>query len=321
MSLPVLLLTYRRITTTLEVLNRIIISKPSRLYVVSNAPNPHEPTDIDAVRKVRLALEAIPSSIPKRILLRDKHLPVARSIPYSIDWFFEHETAGIILEDDCLPNSSFFQYCNELIPYYQNNPRVMAICGTNFSTNNRSTDNSYFFSRIPLIWGWATWKTAWKHYDHNMTLFNTYSKNKEIRSIFPDFYSQYYWTNKLKENLVSNKPSWDYKWCYSIWKNNGMCCIPGKNLVTNTGFGVGAEFCADPTSAMSNLSTYNMQFPLSHPADITPNRALDYEQNRTAFQVRKYYFKHLWHKVNTLLHVVLALTITRAKRLLRPQSY
>ena len=97
-------------------------------------------------------------------LFHDKNLGCKNAVSDAISWFFSFVDKGIILEDDCLPDLSFFEYCKELLYRYELDDRIGIISGNNF-INTSKMEFSYYFTNFPHIWGWATWKRTWDMYD------------------------------------------------------------------------------------------------------------------------------------------------------------
>ena len=100
-------------------------------------------------------------------MFRDENVGCKLGVSSAITWLFKNEDKGIILEDDCVPSASFFYFCEELLVRYQNDERIGAIAGSSFIKPGFS-EKSYFFSRYPFAWGWATWARAWRHFDIEM---------------------------------------------------------------------------------------------------------------------------------------------------------
>ena len=192
---PILFLTYKRFETTEKVFESIKKAKPKKLYFVSNAPKNNDKIEIEKVLKVRSLIKLINWECEVITLFRDAHLEVKESIPFSIDWFFQHEEKGIILEDDCVPSQTFYHFCQELLEYYENDESVYSIGGCCFLDDKNLLDNEYRFSKHTYIWGWATWKRAWLKYDLKMKSWPEFKKSKEFKSKFKNFIVRYYWTN------------------------------------------------------------------------------------------------------------------------------
>jgi GR25 family glycosyltransferase involved in LPS biosynthesis len=89
----------------------------------------------------------------------DINLGCKLSVSSAINWFFENEEMGIILEDDCLPSLNFFHFCDSLLLKFKDDSNIFAITGCNFQ-QIKENKNSYFFTNYTHIWGWATWRRA-----------------------------------------------------------------------------------------------------------------------------------------------------------------
>jgi hypothetical protein len=177
----------------------------------------------------------------------------------AISWFFSQEEAGIILEDDCLPDPSFFTFCEELLDYYQKDKRVMHISGDQFIEDYVS-EASYYFAKIPHGWGWATWADRWATYD-----FEIKKLNRAVLKNFSDHKSvQNYWGNIMNEVKATEIDAWDYQWAFTIVSRKGLCINPSKNLVSNIGFGENSTHTGDIEDPFAGLPTYNIG-KLIHP--------------------------------------------------------
>ena len=199
----------------------------------------------------------------------------------AIDWLFSIYDKGIILEDDCIASSSFFDFCQEMLNRYERNQDIMHISGVNF-LNSHQTDSThdYYFSKHQHCWGWATWKRAWERFDYKMTDypeflrqngFSYLSKKKQIRS---------YWKAMMDEVYYPESTDiWDYQWSYAIWKNKALCITPAINLISNIGFGPDATHTQWEPDVMNNMPRFELKFPLRHPSRIKVNRIADLKFN------------------------------------------
>ena len=207
-----------------------------------------------------------------------------------ISWVFEHEERAIILEHDCLPHLSFFQYCEELLERYKDDERVMHIGGNNFfkaiGIGYKSPD-SYFFATIPHIWGWATWRRAWKFYDVNITQWPEARKRKILYDIFPDDAVAFRWENRFQEYYEERIQSWDGQWTFAVLSQGGLSINPNVNLVSNIGFGPEALSCKDPNDPFANISTEAMIFPLIHPPFLVVSKTAEVYTHRNVFHINQ----------------------------------
>lgn len=274
---PVLFLVFNRPATTKKVWNRIRMHRPTRIYIAADGPRPNNVDDIEKCKKVREIINNIDWKCDVNRLNREKNLGCKKAVSSAIDWFFENEKEGIILEDDTLPNLSFFQFAADMLDKYKDDKKIMHITGGNFLGNEVKIDTSYYFSKYIHIWGWATWRRAWKNYCMNM---NSWRDHKDM--MFMDTYKtgyleKMYW-RILFNAVVNNKiDTWDYQWLYSVWIKGGLGIIPSKNMIENIGFGKDATHT---TSASSKGSlTFLMKKPYKHPKKIINDEAEKYTKD------------------------------------------
>ena len=258
----VLLITYKRLDTVKQVFQAIREAKPPRLYISSNIGKDHEETK--RVMDVRKFLEEhIDWKCEVKKLYREKHLSAKYSISGAIDWFFANEEMGIILEDDCLPDQSFFWFCEELLERYKTNMKIGHISGDNFQKGIKRGDADYFFSIYNHVWGWASWADRWKTYD--VELSNT-NGIKFIESTIQDKKTRKYWIsifNRMKNNEID---TWDYQWTFAMWNNDQLAILPNINLIKNIGFGEDATHTTGE-SQFSNLKAHEITLQ-NHPINF-----------------------------------------------------
>jgi hypothetical protein len=287
-STPILMLVFNRPDTAVQVFNRIREIKPAKLYIAADGPR--TPSEHERCSAVREIVQKIDWECTPKFLLRDVNLGCYNAVTSAIDWLFEHEDSGIILEDDCLPDLSFFPYCRDLLEQYKDNDRVMMISGTNF--NIVSGENSYYFSKYGLIWGWATWKKSWDLFERKML-----SDETDI-----DFYT----AKEKKFWLKFSDVVWDVQWAvYSMRKHDGLAVMPNVNLVENIGFGQDATHYTDANSKVANMKTDAMKFPLNHPSEVFCDKKTDMRF------FNNYYYHCLWHRIFRALIRILRAFISK----------
>ena len=233
---PILFLIFNRPDTTKQVFESIRKARPNKLYLAADGPRASKLGEVDLCMQTRNIVSQIDWDCEIKTLFRDENLGCKIAVSSAIDWFFENEEQGIILEDDCLPHESFYGFCETLLNYYKNDGRVFHISGNNFQDGIIRGDGSFYFSKYNHIWGWATWKRAWKMYDVNLKFENEKEIEVFINRNFEAKKEQLFWTKLYKNFIKSAIDTWDYQWTYAIWKNNGLSIIPNKNLVSNIGF-------------------------------------------------------------------------------------
>lgn len=234
---PVLFLIFNRPDVTKIVFEAIRKAQPAKLYVAADGARPDKEGETEKCEAARAIIDSVDWDCEVKKLFREKNLGCKIAVSSAIDWFFQQEEEGIILEDDCLPDQSFFGYCAELLPHYRNHEQVMHIGGANFQDGIRRGAASYYFSRYNFIWGWATWRRAWKHYNVTMNDFPKFLEDHRIARIFQDKKMQTYWLKNMEIVYSGQRDTWDAQWSLAIWQQDGCCISPNINLVSNIGFG------------------------------------------------------------------------------------
>jgi len=270
---PILFLIFKRPDTTQRVFNEIRKAKPKKLFVAADgAKNDEEWIKCNDARKI---ISQVDWNCEVKTLLRDKNLggPIANS--EAITWFFNNVEEGIILEDDCLPNQSFFWFCEELLEKYKKNKKIMCITGDNFQKGKKRGEASYYFSVFNHCWGWATWKRAWKYFDIDIKTYPEFKKQEIIKNTFNNKIAQTYWVNIFDKQYYKKKKHWDYAWTFACLYKKGLTCTPNVNLVSNIGFRDDAAHTIDSGSKLANLKIKNLLFPLTHPEKILVDKSAD----------------------------------------------
>ncbi len=278
---PVLFLIFKRLQTTQRVLAAIRQAQPPRLYIAADgarATVPGEAAKVQAVREY--VLSQIDWDCELKTLWRSENLGCQRAVSSAIDWFFEHEPEGIVLEDDCLPDASFFPYAQAMLARYRDDQRVMAIGGTHSHGTAHQPEHSYFFSRNIEIWGWASWRRAWQHYDRDLSQWPNLRHTDWLLTIGAgDRNFQQHWHRIFDQIFAGKINTWDYQWVFSCWAQHGLTILPAQNLIRNIGFGAEATHTTDKTDPLSQrlsaLPLESLRFPLSHPTTVTKNYAAD----------------------------------------------
>jgi hypothetical protein len=288
---PILFLIFNRPDKTQTVFGRIREAKPARLFVAADGPRPDKPGETELCNQTREdVLSRIDWPCEVKTLFREENLGCKLAVSSAITWFFEQVEEGIILEDDCLPDLSFFQFCEELLEKYRDNEQVMMISGDNFQPDQRG-DASYYFSRFIHIWGWATWRRAWEKYDLEMKKWPAIRKQRMLYEILPSRTVRQ--AEKLFDTCFSKQTStWDFQWFYACLTYNGLSVMPKINLVTNIDSGGTHMKVYDPCI---HLPSEPMPFPLQHPPEIKPDKKSD------LYTQRYIYFRSSWRALELIL--------------------
>lgn len=295
---PVLYLVFNRPEATIKTFQSIRKARPSRLYVAADGPRPDQPGEDKLCESVRQAVNALDWPCELKTLFQDKNLGCKNAVSSAITWFFEQEAEGIILEDDVLPDPSFFRYCDELLDRFRDEDQIMMISGDCFPGKNIRMEESYFFSRYAHIWGWATWRRAWEKYDLNLSKWPQLKEENWLHRLGDkrkDF--QEYWTRIFDQVYRGKINTWDYQWLFACWVNGGLTVLPSRHLVKNIGFGEDGTHTKKDGGWVQRLKSHSMEFPLKHPREIKRNIKADRWEDLNLFETHRPWYKKILSKL------------------------
>ncbi len=281
---PVLLVAWKRPDTLKKVIATIRAAAPSRVYVACDGPRHDQAAEVESVRSVRRTIE-VEIDWPCRVkkLYSDVNHGCRQGVSKAITWFFENENEGIILEDDCVPHQDFYLFCSELLEYYRDDTRVWVVTGNNFQDAQKRGSGSYYFSRYPHCWGWATWRRAWSNYSADFDFWPEWKKSRQWRGLRLDRREMLYWESILDQVYARRLDSWACPWLASVWKGRGLTATPQNNLVTNIGFGSEATHTKMRSSNL-NMPVAGLGPSILHPASVSADNDADNYVFETVFK-------------------------------------
>jgi hypothetical protein len=261
LTTPVVFIIYNRPNETLRVFEEIRKVQPRQLFIIGDGAR--NASDALMVQKTREIINKIDWECSLNTDFSDINIGCADRIISGLNWVFNQVEKAIILEDDCLPNSSFFSFCEEMLLRYEKDVEVMHISGFNIMGNS-TIDSSYFFSKYILPpWGWATWRRAWKFQNDNLDTWQEI-KTWAYQNISQNYFKD--WTDMF-EHIRKNRTTWDVPWNIDIWKNKGLGIIPKHSLVKNIGISENATFTKNKETELAKIDFNNLEFPLVHPTN------------------------------------------------------
>jgi hypothetical protein len=269
MKTPVAFFVFNRPDLTRRVIERIAAARPERLLVVADAPRPGHGSDEALCEEVRRIVSTVDWPCEVETNFSDRNLGCGRRISSGLDWVFERHDRAIVLEDDCLPSTSFFPYCDELLERYRDDDRVGMISGCNLGFPFASRRADYCFSRYPYGWGWASWRRAWKDYDFAL---NAYDPGV-FDELFDDPMVAAHVRGRVERSRSGELDTWDYQWLYTLLAQSRLSIVPTVNLIANIGFGREDATHTNYVHPFANLQVEELRFPLRHPAGMVPSRA------------------------------------------------
>jgi hypothetical protein len=293
---PILFIVFNRPHETQQSFEQIKKIKPKKLFIAGDGPRtlPLDTIIFDDhpgrtgikndkinCEKVRTIVSQIDWECEVHTLFHEKNLGCGVAPYTAINWFFDHVDEGIILEDDCIASPDFFFFCQKMLELYRHDTRIFHVSGMSYVDHfaHHPTLESYTYTRIPAVWGWATWKRAWQKYDFNMKSFEKFKKNNSIKDLFDNIFVQEAFMRMLVSiftEIQTNPTVWDGQWAYTTLINNGLCVMPTKNLVSNIGFTKEATHTTTENNLLSNLPREKMSHEtIAHPTFILPNKDLE----------------------------------------------
>lgn len=263
---PVIFFVYKRLETTKRVFHSIREAKPRKLYLIADGPSSENlNSQCESVRK--FVEQNIDWECNLIKIFSENNLGLATRISTGLDEVFKKEETAIILEDDTLPDQSFYPFCEALLERYLNDHRVGHISGCNLHPEIWKLEESYCFSSIINVWGWATWKRAWQNFDLHMTSWRDERKTEFLKKWSIAKRQRKGIRRMFDLHCENSDPwAWSYQWIYSCWKNDLLGIMPKVNLVSNLGIGPDAT----NTSCNFSIPMYpkilgKIQMPIVHP--------------------------------------------------------
>jgi hypothetical protein len=274
---PVALLIFNRPETTARVFERVREARPPKLLVVADGPRPDQPDEAERTAAARRVVERVDWECELLTDYSEANLGCRRRVSSGLDWVFETVEEAIVLEDDCVPDPSFFPFCDELLERYRDEERVMHVSGDNFQFGRRVGEASYYFTRYPHVWGWASWRRAWRHHDVEIPKWAAAGRLRRrlLLREFADPSERRFWEwawDGVSAGLID---TWDFQWVFALRARKALAINPNVNLVSNIGFGAESTHTAEDERGVGALPTEETGFPLRHPDRIERDAAAD----------------------------------------------
>jgi hypothetical protein len=275
---PVLIICFNRPDHLRELLKALAIVKPANIYVSSDGPKQEREDDHAAVAECRFLIESIDWPCQIRRKFNEHNLGMKKAVISAISWYFSMETEGIILEDDCIPHPSFFEFCTEMLDHYRDNLKVMHIAGTNQQFGKKIGDGSYYFSSFPSIWGWASWRRVWDLYDEEMSAFPKIEAENVLWKLMPNEILVNHLHQVLRSTFEKKSLTWDHQLGITIVANSGLCIVPNVNLITNIGVPKVKVDGQWKECVVSRIPSKAISKPYQHPTKLIHDMEADINQ-------------------------------------------
>ena len=267
---PILFLIFNRPSETQIVFDAIKQVKPKKLYIAADGARNEKPNEYILVKNAREIINQIDWKCEVKTLFRETNLGCKLAVSGAISWFFDNEPEGIILEDDCLPSLIFFEYCDTLLDKYRLDTRIRHIGGSSMNIAPPNNNNTYYFSKLTNVWGWASWRRVWKDYDVNIKQFDSFIESSLFLNIFNNRRVTNYLINLFRLTNKGKINTWDYQYVFCNIINNGLSILPYYNMITNIGFNLNGTHTFDNSNEFANVPTKDFE-KIVHPIFIVPD--------------------------------------------------
>lgn len=272
---PIAFMIFNRPDTTERVFSEIAKARPAKLLVVADGPRENRAGEAEKCFAAKAIIDRVDWDCEVLTNYSESNLGCKRRVSSGIDWVFTQVEEAIILEDDCLPDQTFFKFCQELLERYRYDHRVGLISGDNFQFGRRRNEDSYYFSKYAHIWGWATWRDRWSgSYDVSMANWPRIRDGGWLADIVGNGFEAAFWGRIFERVYRDEIDTWDYQWQFANWVEGRLTVIPATNLISNIGFNENATHTTE-YSELANLSTKSLSFPLRHPLGVIRNMEAD----------------------------------------------
>lgn len=284
-DLSVLLIFFARPNTLREVFAKVKKARPSRLFLACDGPRDNNPQDALSIEECKKIVSDIDWECEVFTNYSKENQGCGKGPSNAISWAFEYTDKLVILEDDCVPDDTFFPFMKEMLDFYENDSRIGMVSGLNHFKNWDCNSNSYLFAKTGAIWGWGTWKRVWDKYDF-------YIKDIEDPYVSKLLQGEVInkragkgriinWKCAAKETQTKKVSYWDYQFDFLKYSQSYLSIVPTGNLIHNVGVGLGSTHAIKNRQSAWKLGevlfmpTVPMGFPIKHPKYIICDRAYD----------------------------------------------
>lgn len=261
MKIATIVFTYNRSMHTEKVLTALSQNEtiPEKLFLFQDGLKKEEHRN--EWEKVNGLIKAVDWCNCEVIIHKDNK-GLASSVVSGINHVFENYDAVIVLEDDCVPHSSFMTFMYQALEKYRYEKEVYEINGYTYPINVENNESDAYFIRRICSWGWGTWKERWSHYEQNYRMLGRIMKNPELAE------QLHTWGEDLENYLLGNIygycDSWAVFWALTVIERKGYCLYPYKSLIKNIGFdgtGVHSKTKEKREQQLNNENVYDFKLP------------------------------------------------------------
>lgn len=289
-SPPILVITFNRPHFTKQLLEKISTLNPKTIYIFADHPRLNNKKDEELCKNNREIIKQFVETNNAKYYFSEANMGCKKGVTSAISWAFETEEQIIILEDDCDPSPSFFNFCTYALKKYKNNHQIFSICGTYYGKKTRPP--GYYFSHFNSVWGWATWKRSWESIDFTMAKYDTKEFSDKAKKYYINRSIRNWVLSYISDEFTKKSNIWSPYLYYTKILQNSYTINPYSNLVQNIGFLEGANSHENTNTYLTNFKTADMNL-----SDTQTVATIDREADDEIFAEIKKFDSRLFLKV------------------------
>ncbi len=245
--IPILVLCFARVDTLRQTLESIWRQPHGAIYISCDGPVAAYERECAEVRDYITQL--LKMGVIQNLRLSEENEGTLIGVSKGIDWFFDQERIGIILEDDLVLEPRLLEAV-EISSTYLTDDNVVSVGLHNrvpakFISNN---DQIVRRSKFVISCGWVTTREQWndrvKSF-HDVSFWRLFATM--IEAIGPSAATYHLWFYMLERRQEKNdvrKCNWDNLWQVNCFMKSKTNAVFNRNLITNIGDGEGATHTA-----------------------------------------------------------------------------
>ncbi len=274
-EVPVLVIGFNRPEILRQTIAKLRESKPLNMYFACDGARKNIVGEDKLVEEVRSIMEKeIDWPCKKSYKYNEYNKGCEITVSEAVSWVLKDNDYVIVLEDDVNVLYSFLLFAQEMLYRYKDSKQIYQITSCNYTPLEFSHNEDYTFSLSSgHIWGWATWKRAWNHFDLYVDDFDKSIENIDQREdLSPTDKIRYKNLCKVLKNKGKGNSTWDIIWSYIKWRDNGLTIIPRVHLSSNIGI-IGLH---SKVKTKQHFLHYDEEFVVvNHPKEIKRNIEYD----------------------------------------------
>ncbi len=277
-DISVLILFFNRPDHLAKVFEEVRKARPARLFLYQDGPRGER--DLAGIEACRKVVADIDWECEVHRKYQERNFGCDPSEYLSQKWAFSLTDKCIVLEDDDVPSQSFFPFCKELLDRYEHDERVTMISGFNEDEVTSDVPDSYFFTSVFSIWGWASWRRVIDRWEGDYAFLDDEYAMRQLENLVKQRRYRSDFLPMCRQHRETGKEYYESIFWASNLLHSGLAIMPTRNMINNLGLS------ADSTHFSGSLQTtprgyrriftmqrHETEFPLRHPKYMIENVA------------------------------------------------